>query len=170
MIGRRGLLAGGVAAVTASSALRWAEFAAAADGFTTLTVDEATLLDNIGEALVPGARAAGLAYYVDHHVSVPAAESLLMLRYLDIAPPYADFYRTGLAQLLQAVGDRPADWSSVATALAAGSIAPRGDAPPAGLFYFVLRADAVDVVYGTEAGFERLGVPYLPHIPPEPRW
>jgi len=32
------------------------------------------------------------------------------------------------------------------------------------------RADGVDVVYGTVEGFERLGVPYMPHILPTARW
>lgn len=173
-IGRRSVLAGaGVAVagvVTAPPALRWIKAAARGDGFRTLTTAEAAMLGDIGEALVPGARAAGLAHYVDQHVSVPAAESLLMLRYLDVAPPFAEFYRTGLAALARVTGDEPADWNAIAAALADGSITPWADAPPAGLFYFAVRADAVDVVYGTEAGFARLGVPYLPHIPPDPRW
>ena len=42
--------------------------------------------------------------------------------------------------------------------------------PAAGLVYFVLRSDAVDVVYGTPAGFERLGVPYMAHILPPAGW
>jgi hypothetical protein len=35
--------------------------------------------------------------------------------------------------------------------------------------YFVLRSDAVDVVYGTMEGYESLGVPYMPHIVPDKR-
>jgi len=42
--------------------------------------------------------------------------------------------------------------------------------PPAALFYFVLRNDALDVVYGTEAGFAKLGIPYMAHIAPPTRW
>jgi hypothetical protein len=41
--------------------------------------------------------------------------------------------------------------------------------PPA-LAYAVLRADAVDVVYGTMEGYEALGIPYMAHIAPEKRW
>ena len=41
---------------------------------------------------------------------------------------------------------------------------------PGALVYAVLRADAVDVVYGTMEGYEALGIPYMPHIPPEKRW
>jgi hypothetical protein len=43
-------------------------------------------------------------------------------------------------------------------------------AAPAPFFYFVLRADAVDIAYGTRAGFERLGVPYMAHIEPAGDW
>jgi hypothetical protein len=42
--------------------------------------------------------------------------------------------------------------------------------PPPGFVYFVLRSDAVDVVYGTMDGYESLGVPYMPHIAPDKRW
>jgi hypothetical protein len=35
--------------------------------------------------------------------------------------------------------------------------------PTAGFVYFLLRSDAVDVVYG-------LGVPYQPHIAPTRSW
>ena len=41
---------------------------------------------------------------------------------------------------------------------------------PAALAYAVLRADAVDVVYGTMEGYEALGIPYMAHIAPEKRW
>jgi hypothetical protein len=42
--------------------------------------------------------------------------------------------------------------------------------PPPPFFYFVSRADAVDVVYGTLEGFRRLRVPYLAHIRPTEPW
>jgi len=42
--------------------------------------------------------------------------------------------------------------------------------PPQGFVYFVLRSDAVDVVYGTVEGYEALGVPYQAHIMPLKRW
>jgi hypothetical protein len=38
------------------------------------------------------------------------------------------------------------------------------------LLYFVARSDAVDVVYGTQAGFEKLGIPYMAHILPDKDW
>jgi hypothetical protein len=42
--------------------------------------------------------------------------------------------------------------------------------PPQGQIYGIFRDDAVDVVYGTVEGFERLGVPYMPHVLPTARW
>ena len=47
----------------------------------------------------------------------------------------------------------------------------RRQAPPAaGFVYFVLRSDAVDVVYGTVEGYAELGIPYQAHIMPLKRW
>jgi len=36
--------------------------------------------------------------------------------------------------------------------------------------YFLMRHDAVDVVYGTVEGIESLGTPYMAHIVPVSRW
>lgn len=52
-------------------------------------------LARLGEILLPGADAAGIVHFVDHHVSVPPADSLLMIRYLDWPPPFAGLYRGG---------------------------------------------------------------------------
>jgi hypothetical protein len=41
---------------------------------------------------------------------------------------------------------------------------------PGGAVYGTFRADCVDVVYCTVEGFERLNVPYMPHILPTARW
>ncbi len=132
----------------------------------------------LGDALVPGAGAAGFASYLEAQLACPPEESLLMLRYLGIAPPYRDFYLpalgavqswsiarhgTGFEHLDAAARER------VLQELASGAPAP-WDAAPAPFVYFVLRADAVDVGYGTRAGFERLGIPYMAHILPETDW
>lgn len=143
-----------------------------------LSAGEARTLATFAEVLLPGATDAGVVAFVDHHLAVPAPESLLMLRYLDVPPPYADFYRAGLAALDRFTkgktgrlfAELPPD---TATELVRGiaqtpPAAWRG--PPSPLLYFAVRADAVDVVYGTEAGFEKLGVPYMPHIPPPRPW
>jgi hypothetical protein len=132
----------------------------------------------LGDALVPGAAAAGFASYLEAQLSCPPEESLLMLRYLGIAPPYRDFYLpalgavqswsiarhgTGFEQLDAAQRER------VLQEMASGAPAP-WNAAPAPFVYFVLRADAIDVGYGTRAGFERLGIPHMAHILPETDW
>jgi hypothetical protein len=143
------------------------------------TADERAALEALGDTLLPGAKDAGLAHYVDQQLGVPASESLLIARALGVMPPYANFYRAGLAAL---------DSSSQklhGTKFAALPQEKRNDfveqlrqknpegwsaPPPSPFFYFVSRADAVDVVYGTVEGFERLGIPYMPHIAPLKRW
>ena len=42
--------------------------------------------------------------------------------------------------------------------------------PPASYVLFVLRADALDVTYGTPEGFEKLGIPYMAQIKPDKPW
>ena len=44
------------------------------------------------------------------------------------------------------------------------------EGPPASYMLFVLRADALDVTYGTPEGFEALGIPYMAHFLPEKPW
>lgn len=125
------------------------------EGLRFFTAEEARRLDSLGNALVPGARPAGLSRYIDRYVSVAPANTLLMLRYLDIAPPYGEFYRRGLRRLGRF---RDADE------------AVRRIANTQPLFCFALRSDAIDVTYGTMSGFEALHVPYLPHIAPPVPW
>jgi hypothetical protein len=140
-----------------------------------LSKTEARGLEALGECLVPGARVAGIAHYVDANLRRPAAESLLMLRYLDVLPPHSDFYRHGLAALdgasMRQHGKVFADLDDDAASSFVATIAkgdPHGwQGPPAALFYFAARGDAVDIVYGTRAGFDRLSVPYLAHIEPK---
>jgi gluconate 2-dehydrogenase subunit 3-like protein len=143
-----------------------------------LTADERAALEALGETLLPGAKDAGLAHYIDQQLSVPASEALLMARAVGVMPPYANFYRAGLAALDSA--SQKAHGVKFA-ALAAGKRAefveqirqkvPEGwSGPPSPFFYFVTRGDCVDVYYGTVEGFERLGIPYMPHIAPLKRW
>jgi hypothetical protein len=146
--------------------------------FKSLTPGEVRTLEAFAEVLLPGAREEGVAHFVDHHISNEPADSLLMIRYMDVPPPYAPFYKAGLAAL-DAHAKRTT--GKLFTALDAGeatelvrliSAAPPAEwqGPPSPLFYFVVRSDAVDVVYGTEKGFERLGIPYMPHLLPETKW
>jgi Gluconate 2-dehydrogenase subunit 3 len=143
-----------------------------------LRPQELRTLEALGEMLLPGSAREGLAQYIDHQLSVPPAQSMLMIKYLGVSAPFAEFYRTGLACVETAARGRfgkefgrlgADDARLLVTQMVAGSVAG-WSGPPAPLFCFVLRTDAVDVVYGTQSGFERIGVPYMPHIAPPDRW
>lgn len=139
---------------------------------------EARLLAAIGEALATGARDQGIANFVDQQCSVPPHQALLSLRISGARPPFADFYRAALAEVARqctAAHGKPFEDLSPAEQHAfinrmrqSGFADWRG--PPQPRVYGILRDDAVDVAYGTVAGFERLGVPYMPHIDPQERW
>lgn len=143
-----------------------------------LAPDERAVLEAFGETLLPGAKDAGLAHYVDQQLSVPPGEALLMARAVGVMPPYVNFYRAGLAALdaasLRARGAGfaalPQDKRHAFVEEIRQKVPDGWSGPPSPFFYFVSRADAVDVFYGTVEGFERLGIPYMPHIAPLKRW
>ncbi len=143
-----------------------------------LTADERVALEALAETLLPGARDAGLAHYVDQQLSIDPSECLLLARALGVMPPYADFYRAGLAGLDQssrkAHGVKFAELAPEKRAEFVEQIRQKvpeaWSGPPSPFFYFVSRGDAVDVYYGTVEGFERLNIPYMPHIIPIKRW
>jgi hypothetical protein len=146
--------------------------------YRVLNVKEAATLDAFGEILLPGAQQAGLSSFIDHQLALPAQEQALMIKYLGPLPPFTDFYTRGIAALDGLAGALhaltfaalPATHATeIVAAVAQGSPTP-WNGPPAALFYFVLRNDALDVVYGTEAGFAKLGIPYMAHISPPTRW
>jgi hypothetical protein len=143
-----------------------------------LSQAEAQMIEALGEILLPGAASAGLTHYLDQQLASPPTESLLMLRYLDVPPPYAQFYRAGLTALEATcqrlhgrgfAGIETAERDQIVRAMQTDRW-PEWRGPPASLIYFVLRSDAVDVVYGTAEGFARLGIPYMPHIMPPTPW
>jgi hypothetical protein len=145
----------------------------------TLTSDEARTLEAVGEALLPGARTAGIVPFVDQQISIPPEEALLEARIMNVRPPYANFYRAALGAIEHASkahnGER--GFASLdATAQHAFIDAMRQNklegwqGPGAPFVYFLLRTDAVDVVYGTMDGYAHLGVPYMPHIAPTRSW
>lgn len=146
--------------------------------YRTLAAAEVDTLEALGEVLVPGSAEQGLAHFVDSQISGDPSDSLLMIRYMDVPPPHAPFYQGGLAALNGVAETRHgkafADLDAAKADALVGEISASQPAewqgPPAPLFYFVARADAVDVFYGTEEGFERLGVPYMAHIEPPTRW
>ena len=146
--------------------------------FRILSGEEGETLAALGETLVPGAGEAGFAHFIDHQVAVPPVEALLEARIVNVKPPYINFYRGAIG------GVNKASLARSGKRFAALDASERHDfidqlrqnkiegwqGPPAGQVYFVLRSDAVDVVYGTMDGYESLGIPYLAHIEPDRRW
>ena len=146
--------------------------------FRLLKAHEAETIEALGEALVPGAKQAGVAHFVDQQVSVPPGEALLEARQLNVKPPFINFYRAALAAVNKAAEARsgrpfaalsPDEQHVFIDAMRQNKI-DGWQGPAGGFVYLVLRSDAVDVVYGTMEGYEALGVPYMPHIAPDRRW
>ncbi len=176
LVGRRAVVRSAGALAVSVRAARVAR--AAAEPWQVLRPGQAATLEAAGDTLLPGASAAGLAHFLDAQLAKPPAQALLTLRYADVAPPYAAFYEAAVAALdAESRRAHNADFAAlgagereqIASAMSGGTLAD-WSGPPAPLVYFVLRSDALDVVYGTEDGFQRLGIPYLPHIPPILRW
>jgi hypothetical protein len=146
--------------------------------FRLLSGDEAETLEALGEALVPGAREAGVAHFIDQQVAVPPGEALLEARIVNVKPPFINFYRAAIGGVDKACTARSGKRFAALSAPEQHDFIDQlrqnkidgWQGPPAGLTYFVLRSDAVDVVYGTMEGYESLGVPYMPHIAPDKRW
>ena len=146
--------------------------------FRLLDAHQGETLEAIGETLVPQAREAGIAHYIDQQISVPAHEALLQARIFNIRPPFADFYRSTIVTIDESsrklFGREFAQLSAEDQREFVDRMRQNKiegwTGRPGGAVYAVLRADAVDVVYGTMEGYEALGIPYMPHIPPEKRW
>jgi hypothetical protein len=96
-------------------------------------------------------------------------DSLLIGRYLGVdITAQIDFYES-LARNLQKALQTEQATSEVLSAMWSDTQA-NWEGPPASYMLFVLRADALDVTYGTPEGFEVLGIPYAAHIMPEKPW
>jgi len=147
--------------------------------FNILTDDEAKVYTHLAEAIVPGANVAGVTHFLDQQLAVPFPDSLLMIKLLDMPPPYPDLYKgclNHLNHLAQQQHNKAFyELDSKATMAMVGALAEgklkSWQGPPSPLFYLSVRADGLDVVYGTPEGFELLNVPYMQHImPPERTW
>ena len=146
--------------------------------FGVLTEGEVSTLDALGEILLPGSAAAGLSHFIDHQLGASIEDQLLMIKYLGVPAPFMPFYQGGLAALNELSATHRslpfaelthADQTELVGQFAQAN--PDGwQGPPGPFFYFVLRNDAVDVVYGTKDGIESLGIPYMAHIEPPSRW
>ena len=145
----------------------------------TLTAAQAATLDAVGETLVPGAEAAGITNFVDQQLSIPAEEALLEARIMNVRPPYANFYRAALGAIDGAseakysgrgfVQLSPGEQHDFIDLMRQNKL-DNWKGPGAPFVYFLLRTDAVDVVYGTMDGYAQLGVPYQAHIAPTRSW
>jgi hypothetical protein len=146
--------------------------------FRLLDAHQGETLEALGETLVPQARESGIAHFIDQQLSVPPHESLLQARIFNIRPPFADFYRAAIKTVDGSsnkmfgrdFAQLPAADQRQFVDLMRQNKIEGWTGPPGAVAYAVLRADAVDVVYGTVEGYEALGIPYMPHIPPEKRW
>jgi hypothetical protein len=146
--------------------------------FKVLSPDEVTTIEALSDALVPGAREAGVAHYIDHELASPSPR--LLLRFAQLRGPMAPYYRGALAAFTasmsaQGKGTFPSlagdAQEAVVESLRTGTIKPwdAGAVPPP-VFYGMMRNDGVDVVYGSVEGFKTLDIPYMPHIMPKTTW
>lgn len=164
-------LSGGLLLLTPAEArarrVRWSHLAAS----------EAESLEHLAEALVPGAAEAGVGHFVDQQIGVDPDDCMLIAKYFQVPPPYLSFYRSGLAAVNALAGQKfgkgvaqldAAELDELIEQLARPGT--RVGAIDVSMFYLCLRSDAVDVVYGTPEGFDRLAVPYMAHIMPPEAW
>ncbi len=144
----------------------------------TLTAEQAATLAAMGEALVPGAKEAGIANFVDQQLSISPDQALLQARILNVRPPFANFYRAALGAIdtasEKAKGRKFTELSSDEQRdfinLMRQNKLDGWQGPPGPFVFTVLRSDAVDVVYATMDGYAALGIPYMPHIAPTKKW
>src|SRR5438445_11165889 len=58
--------------------------------FRLLNAHEAETIEALGETLLPGARQAGIAHFIDQQVAGPAEDALLQARIMNVRPPYVN--------------------------------------------------------------------------------
>ena len=144
--------------------------------FKVLSPDEVTTIEALSDALVPGAREAGVSHYIDHEL---ASSPRLLLRFAQLRGPMAPYYHGALAAFAASMTAQgsgafsslsPDAQHTVIEALRTGTIKPWDAAVAAPVFYGMMRNDGVDVVYGSVEGFKDLDIPYMPHIMPKTTW
>ena len=133
-----------------------------------LTREQLKIIETVADQLVPGSANAGIAAYLDAQLRA-GNDSLLIGKYLGVdISAQIDFYES-LARNLQKALQTEQAISEVLGAMWSDTQAG-WQGPPASYMLFVLRADALDVTYGTPEGFEALDIPYMAHIMPETPW
>lgn len=146
------------------------------DVLQQLSTDERATLAAFAETLLPGATDAGIVLYVETQLA--SEKPLLFVRYLDYPEGLTSFYRRGLGALDgmsemrygQHFTNLSPDLRQAMARELSQSTPVNWTGPPAPLFYLAVRNDAVDVYYGTQQGFEKLGIPYLALIAPPKPW
>jgi hypothetical protein len=145
--------------------------------FKVLSADEVATIEAVSDALVPGARDAGVSHYIDHELASPSPR--LLFRFAQLPGPMAQYYHralTAFEESMTAQGNAFSSLSpdarhSVIEALRTGAIKPwDASAVASPVFYGMMRNDGVDVVYGSVEGFKSLDIPYMPHILPKTTW
>ena len=116
---------------------------------------------------------------VQSQLAAPFGANLLMLSYLGVpVQEHQGFYQTGLDGLEAAAQARHAksfhalddDTTMALIGDLFGDNVDTWQGPPSSFVLFALRADATDVVYGTQAGFANIGMPHMAHIAPAEEW
>src|SRR4030088_1563424 len=104
-IGRRGFVKGatlGALAFTVGGAevlMAPGEARARNVAFRLLDAHQGDTIEALGETLVPQAREAGIAHFIDQQLSVPPSQSLLQARIFNFRPPFAEFYRAAIVAI-----------------------------------------------------------------------
>ena len=142
-----------------------------------LTEEQARDLNVLADSIVPGSADLGVVNFIDHQLNADPNEALLIAKYFGVSPPYVNFYTKGLevaaGMAQKASGKSLAALDAAEKEQLSKAMFPPGtvvDGFPIFLFFMCLRSDAVDVVYGTPAGFEKLNIPYMQHILPPEGW
>jgi len=145
----------------------------------TLSPELAQTAEILAEAIAPGARAGGIVHFLDQQLSQKNdTDCLLMIRYLGVPQPFTDFYSAAFKAVNLAAQGRynkplaklSEEQLEELVSLIATDAIEHWQGPPSSFFYFVFRADAVDVTYGTQAAFAELNIPYMAHITPDKPW
>ena len=145
--------------------------------FKVLSSDEVTTIEALSDALVRGAREAGVSHFIDHELASPSPR--LLLRFAQLRGPMAPYYHGALAAFASSMNAQgnaafsslsPEAQHTIIEALRTGALKPWDAAVATPVFYGMMRNDGVDVVYGSEQGFKNLDMPYMPHIMPKTTW
>lgn len=163
--------------ISGTAGASFAPVGSTSGAYQTFTQAEAATYATWCDHLAIGAAGAGVASFVDASISGPYEESRLLLRFF-VNPSLGGFYTAGIQAIDQESDARfgrafvalDAEQQRSIVAAASQATTEVWSKPDASFFYLISRSDAVDVVYGTDRGFDDLGLPSLAHIPPPSPW